>query len=97
MTAHCFKNFLLLDFYQGIVSIKACKAISALLTLNSTGNNALDYVFLTSKVENNNRDNAQHDERHNCACVGVTVAAVEVLNMNRYSFEPTLIKDKVWK
>ena len=44
---------------------------------------ALDDVLLAAQVEDNNRDDAQHDKRHRRAHIDRAVAALEVLDHDR--------------
>ena len=44
--------------------------------LDGSRNNAFDNVFLAGEVEDNDREDAQYDERHDRAVVGLAVASV---------------------
>ena len=52
-------------------------------------------MLLASEVEDNDRNNAEYNKCHDSTNIRLTVAALQILNMNRNRFIQILIKNQV--
>ena len=56
------------------------------LTFYSTGEDTFDNIFLADHVENNNRDDSEHQHCHHSAPVQLPMALLQILDGDRKGF-----------